>query len=398
MLSMSFIEELAKYAEDHRSNLSDNEAATKQSLVLPLIHELGYNTRDAMEVYPEFTADIGIKQGEKVDYAIMRGDEPIILVECKAINRTLNTDVSQLYRYFSPTGARFGVLTNGVVYRFFSDLGKDNVMDQTPFWEVDIRSADEGDVVRLRRFAKDNFDAASIKEAAVETNILTGVKANIERMYDNPDDEFSKMLFRNVGVGDKAIEFAASHRELVKRAFHQFVSDRSGTESSGEFSQGLSAGASQSAPEQATAVIPPSPSPGEQQSSPATSAATDGWQPLSDIRPNIGDPNPRQMMLPDNTLVAIPRWSWVGLEVFRWLTNNGHLGDEDVPIPNPHNESRYIVADQPIHPKGNKFIKPQKVSTRYVEMGGVIFPQAAENARSIIKLAGMDASQFKVRW
>ena len=397
MLSMSFIEELAKYAEDNRGNLSGNEAATKQSLVLPLIHELGYNTRDAMEVYPEFTADIGIKQGEKVDYAIMRGGEPIILVECKAINKTLNTDVSQLYRYFTPTRARFGVLTNGVVYRFFSDLNTANVMDQTPFWEVDIRSADEGDVAHLRQFAKDNFDAAKIKAAAVETNIITAVKANIQKMYDNPDDEFSKALFRNVDVGDLAIRFAASHRELVKRAFHQFVSDNSGTGNSGEFSQEASAGASQSAPEQA-AAIPSNPLPVAQQTPPTTPAPTDGWQPLSDIRPNKGDRQPKQMMLPDNSVVAIRLWNWVGLEVFRWLANNGHLGDDDIPIPNPHNESRYIVADQPIHPKGNKFIKPQEVGSRYVEMGGVIFPQAAENARSIIKLAGMDASQFKLRW
>lgn len=388
MLSMSFIEELAKYAEDHRGNLSDNEAATKQSLVLPLIHELGYNTRDAMEVYPEFTADIGIKQGEKVDYAIMRGDEPIILVECKAVNKTLNTDVSQLYRYFSPTGARFGALTNGVVYRFFSDLKTANVMDQTPFWEVDIRSADEGDVARLRRFAKDSFDAAKIKAAAVETNIITGVKANIERMYDNPDDEFSKTLFRNVGVGDRAIEFATSHRELVKRAFHQFVGERSGTGSSGEFSQEEIAGASQSASEQAqAAVIPPSPSPG---------TPTDGWQSISDIQPETRAPAPKQMMFPnDDKPVSIRLWSGMVVEVVRWLTSNGHLDKSHCPI--QYDASRHIVAAQPTHPN-RKFTRPQEVNSLYVELRSYNAPDAANNARRVIERAGMDASQFKVRW
>ena len=394
MLSMSFIEELAKYAEDHRGNLSDNEAATKQSLVLPIIHELGYNTRDAMEVYPEFTADIGIKQGEKVDYAIMRDGKPIILVECKALNKTLTNDVSQLYRYFTPTRARFGVLTNGVVYRFFSDLETANVMDQTPFLEVDIRSADEGDVVRLRRFAKDNFDAAKIKAAAIETNIITSVKANIERMYDNPDDEFSKMLFRNVGVGDKAIEFAASHRELVKRAFHQFVSDRSGTESSGEFSQGMSAGASQSAPEQVAVVIPPSPSQGEQQTSPATSAPTEGWMPLSDFQPEHNDVKPTQLMFPDDSSVAINKWNEVVIEVVRWLTSNGYLDARHCPI--QRTPKRYLVATQPIHPRDKKFINEREVNSLYVEVSYTA-PDTIKNTKFIVERTGLDASQFLVK-
>ena len=396
MLSLEDLKELSSAAKQQQANLRNNEQATKNALIEPFIAALGYSTRNTNEVAPEYPVTVG-NQTQRADYAILRDGNPIILFECKSLDTPLNKDMPQLYQYFTPTPAHFGVLTNGVVYRFFSDLKTPNVMDQTHFWEVDIRSADEGDVVHLRQFAKDNFDVAGIKASAVATNILTGVKANIQKMYDNPDDEFSKTLFRNLVAGDLEIKFAMSHRELVKRAFHEFVSDRSSTGNGGEFSQGMSAGAPQSVPGQA-AEIPSSPPPVAQQTPPTTPAPTDGWQPLSDIRPNIGDPNPRQMMLPDNTLVAIPRWSWVGLEAFRWLTNNGHLGDEDVPIPNPHNESRYIVADQPIHPKGNKFIKPQKVSTRYVEMGGVIFPQAAENARSIIKLAGMDASQFKVRW
>lgn len=396
MLSRDLIKGLAKYAKDHWVALSNNEASTKQSLVLPLIQALGYNVFDKMEVDPEFTADIGVKKGEKVDYAIMRDGEPIILVECKAINISLNNDVSQLYRYFTPTRARFGVLTNGVVYRFFSDLKTANVMDQTPFWEMDIRSADEGGVARLRRFTKDNFDAAKIKESAIATNVLISVKANIQKMYYNPDDEFSKTLFRNVRVGDLAIEFAANHRELVKQAFHEFVSDRSGTGSNGEFSQEISAGASQSATEQALAATSPNPSPAPQQGSPTTSAPADGWQSLSDIRPKTRARKPRQMMLPDNSVVSIPLWNWVGLEVFRWLTNNGHFDGDDSSIPS--NESRHIVSGRPIHPNGKKFSKTQEVNSRYVEMGGFDAPTAAENARIIIKRAGMDASQFKVRW
>ena len=398
MLSRDLIKGLAKYAKDHWDALSNNEASTKQSLVLPLIQALGYNVFDKMEVDPEFTADIGVKKGEKVDYAIMRDGEPIILVECKAINITLNNDVLQLYRYFTPTKARFGalsfgVLTNGVVYRFFSDLKTPNAMDQTHFWEVDIRTADEDAIAHLRQFAKDNFDAANIKEAARETNILAGVKANIQRMYDNPDDEFSKTLFRNVGVGDLAIDFAANHRELVKRAFHEFVSERSGAGNSGGFSQEMSSGESQSTAEQA-AVISLSPLPTAQQGSLTTSSPADGWQPLSDFQPEHNDVKPTQMMFPDNSSVAINKWNEVVVEVVRWLTSNGYLDARHCPV--QRTPKRYLVATRPIHPGDKKFINEREVNSLYVEVSYTA-PDTIKNTKFIIERAGMDVSQFLVK-
>ena len=116
------------------------EEATKQSLVLPFLQALGYNVFDPSEIEPEFTADVGIKQGEKVDYAVMADGDPVILIECKKVSDTLASDnrVSQLYRYFGATPVRIGVLTNGITYRFFSDLESPNVMDTSPFLEIDL--------------------------------------------------------------------------------------------------------------------------------------------------------------------------------------------------------------------------------------------------------------------
>ncbi len=36
-------------------------------MVMPFINALGYNVFDPLEVVPEYTADVGIKRGEKVD-------------------------------------------------------------------------------------------------------------------------------------------------------------------------------------------------------------------------------------------------------------------------------------------------------------------------------------------
>ncbi|UUF04213.1 type I restriction endonuclease [Xanthomonas hortorum] len=118
---MDFIDQLRVLATRISTTraLIQTEEATKNAMVMPLIQILGYNVFDPLEVTPEIVADVGIKKGEKVDYAILRDGKPIILFECKKAGAELNINhASQLFRYFHVTAARFGVLTNGLVYRF----------------------------------------------------------------------------------------------------------------------------------------------------------------------------------------------------------------------------------------------------------------------------------------
>lgn len=110
------------------------EEATKNALIMPFISALGYNVFDPTEVTPELNADVGIKKGEKVDYAILQDGKPIILIECKHHAQNLaKTHSSQLYRYFSVTEARFGLLTNGIVYQFYSDIEEPNKTSRFSF-------------------------------------------------------------------------------------------------------------------------------------------------------------------------------------------------------------------------------------------------------------------------
>ena len=119
------------------------EEATKNALVMPFIAALGYDVFNPTEVVPEFTADVGNKSGEKVDYAILLDGQPIILLECKLASTTLdNAHLNQLIRYFSTTPARIGVLTNGIVYRFYADLDRPNMMDTKSFLEFDLTNVD----------------------------------------------------------------------------------------------------------------------------------------------------------------------------------------------------------------------------------------------------------------
>ena len=114
------------------------EEATKMSMIIPFFQLLGYDVFNPLEFCPEYTADVGIKKGEKVDYAIIINGDPAILIECKSCTETLDKHSSQLFRYFGTTTAKFGILTNGVVYRFYTDLDESNKMDLTPFLEIDM--------------------------------------------------------------------------------------------------------------------------------------------------------------------------------------------------------------------------------------------------------------------
>lgn len=126
---------------------------------MPFINLLGYDVFNPTEVVPEFTADVGTKQGEKVDYAIFKDDEVIMLIECKKYGADLSeVHTSQLYRYFSVAHARIAVLTDGVLYRFYTDLEESNIMDTKPFLEFNMLDVQPPLVSELKRFTKPAFD------------------------------------------------------------------------------------------------------------------------------------------------------------------------------------------------------------------------------------------------
>lgn len=169
---------------------------------MPFIQALGYDVFNPLEVMPELVADVGVKKGEKVDYAILQDGKPIILVECKhhAFSPTLE-HASQLYRYFSVTEARFAVLTNGVTYRFYTDLEKPNTMDGRPFLEVDLLKIQENELVELLKFAKHAFDQENILSLASEMKYVKAIKQHLEQEFSEPSDDFIRLLTARVFEG-----------------------------------------------------------------------------------------------------------------------------------------------------------------------------------------------------
>lgn len=127
------------------------EESTKMSLVVPLFQLLGYDVFNPNEFCPEYIADVGIKKGEKVDYAILENGQPNILVECKSCSEQLDKHSSQLFRYFGTSPAKFGILTNGIIYRFYTDLEESNKMDLVPFLEIDMTNLKDSSINELKK-------------------------------------------------------------------------------------------------------------------------------------------------------------------------------------------------------------------------------------------------------
>ena len=129
--------------------------------------------------------------------------KPVILFECKKVTDTLQSETfSQLVRYFTVTEARIGVLTNGILYKFYSDLDESNKMDRRPFLEIDLLSLDERSVAAIRKFSKQSFNIDEILEVAAVLKYTRGMKQILSNQLNEPDDDFIQWLVRQVYNGE----------------------------------------------------------------------------------------------------------------------------------------------------------------------------------------------------
>lgn len=206
----------------------ETEEATKNAFVMPFIHNvLGYDVFDPLEVTPEFICDVGTKKGEKIDYAIMKDNEVQILIECKKVGEPLNVShASQLFRYFHVTNARISILTNGQVYKFFTDLDAPNKMDEKPFLEIDLLDIDDNILPELKKLTKVSFDLESIINAAGELKYVSQIKRIIHAQLNNPEDDFVKFFASRVYDGMLTQKVKETFLNLTKKAASQYINDQ----------------------------------------------------------------------------------------------------------------------------------------------------------------------------
>lgn len=218
------ITQLGQRVEKLKENMPTEEA-TKNALILPMISALGYNVFDPTEVLPEFICDIGTKKGEKIDYAIMQDGKPVILIECKHWQQDLTLHDNQLLRYFNVSSAKFGVLTNGIKYRFYTDLQEKNKMDEVPFLEIDIQELNESKIQELKKFHKSYFDVDNVLSTANELKYLGELRLIIQSEFSKPSDDFVRFFGKRVYNGVLTQRVVEELSPLVKRSIDNYVNE-----------------------------------------------------------------------------------------------------------------------------------------------------------------------------
>lgn len=203
-----------------------NEEQTKNAFIMPFFQALGYDIFNPLEFVPEFTADVGIKKGEKVDYAIILDGVPQILIECKSITENLTKHDSQLFRYFGTTKSKFGILTNGREYKFFTDLDEPNRMDTTPFLTVDITDIKENQFIEIIKFHKENFDIDNIVSSASELKYLNNLKSFLTENIVTPSDSFLRYLTSEIYEGRVTQNILNTFSPIIVKGFNQFITER----------------------------------------------------------------------------------------------------------------------------------------------------------------------------
>ncbi len=220
------IGELTKVVREHREVLLTEEAA-KNALVMPFLQALGYNVFNPSEVIPEFTCDVGTKKGEKVDYAVCQDGKIRMLVECKPANSELNINhASQLFRYFTTTDARLAVLTNGVVYKFYSDIDSPNRMDDKPFFTLQLEAVRKSDLRTLEGFTKQAFDIDKIVNAAGTLKLQSLVYKALQEEFQEPSEEFIRLVAAKVHAGRFTTQVKETFRGLIVNSVSSLIRDK----------------------------------------------------------------------------------------------------------------------------------------------------------------------------
>lgn len=102
------IEKLQERIDSHGDALRQSEALTRYALIDPLLRELGWNTEDPDMVIPEYSSG-----GGRSDYALCEEGKPVIMLEAKKLDRSLNDAIGQGIQYCLVEGTEYFAVTDG---------------------------------------------------------------------------------------------------------------------------------------------------------------------------------------------------------------------------------------------------------------------------------------------
>lgn len=212
-----------------RADRAKTEAATQQFLIMPLFQLLGYNPLDPDEIVPEAQASFSSKFRNRVDYAIYKDQQPVIAIECKKVDSLSEANRGELKGYFNAVATvKLGILSDGLIYQLFSDTSRENMMDDEPFVEVDLREIAQEHVPdnafdALLKIRKDIFDPADVGADAQRKIYMAAYLNVLEEIFDRPNETFIKEMMDLAGIeGRRTAARIEEHTPIVSEAMDIF--------------------------------------------------------------------------------------------------------------------------------------------------------------------------------
>ncbi len=200
---INFIKSIKAVSRKIQNNkdLIENEAQTRQNLIDPFLDAMGYDHTDLSIVKVEDKADIpklnGLKKVDYIIYPTKKDEEPTILIEAKYHNskEKLGNYLKQLKPYFENIRSQekrveFGVLTDGIEYRFYSDLDKDNLLDNEPFMVINLEKLTTKDFGYLKKFSRNSLNIEAARAFALEKKYTDKLLAYLKKEIKNTSDDF----------------------------------------------------------------------------------------------------------------------------------------------------------------------------------------------------------------
>lgn len=224
-----FQDDVLDFAKEVREKKKDihTEETTKIAIILPFLNLMGYDTTNPNVVKAEYTADVGTKNGEKVDLAILDHGKVNMLVECKSINTELQTDYkNQLLRYYGVTDAEIGILTNGIIWQFYADSKQRGKMDETPFLELNLENPKKSTINILENFTQDQFNIQSLEKSLNELKYKHDLKMILSKELNNPSDELTRVITKQVYDGVATQKIIKEFRKLIKTEIQQIIQEK----------------------------------------------------------------------------------------------------------------------------------------------------------------------------
>lgn len=221
------IENFTRRVRELAEHVRGNEQATKQSLIGPLFTTLGYDLTDPRECIPEYRAEFGKDRSAKpVDWAFVLGGRPVFFVEAKEASRKLVGYDEQLADYFAKTpDCKLGILTNGVQWRFFTDIVHQNIMDTDPFLKWNVLSDEKPPIDFLTVLQKSQFNPQLIRAFAEQRRNQNLLLNEISRLLE-PSSEFVRLAIANIETRNLKESVVEGWKPILASALQEWVRQR----------------------------------------------------------------------------------------------------------------------------------------------------------------------------